>query len=1015
MKKIFILIGCVFFTMPILAQQYTIEGSVFDETQQPLPGVSVFVKGTANGTSTDFDGFFTLNTVSNGATLVFSYIGFKTREVTISNGDALNITLQEDVNALDEVVVVGYGTQTKKEITGAVSVIGVETIEELNPQRVEQALQGQVAGVNVTAQSGSPGSASNIQIRGISTNGDSRPLILVDGNVIEDLSVISPGDIASINVLKDATAGIYGVRAANGVIIITTKTGKFNSELQFTYDLYAGYQETERTIPVLNATEYAVLANEAFVAGGQQVPYPLLNGLGVGTNWQDEVFQSAPIFNHSISVSGGGEKYRFSASSALLTQDGIVGGNKANFRRFTTRVNFNYDILENLQLTTNLIYTGTNRRTLPENAIGSVLFNALNNAPTFSIRDANGAFTLAEGLGNEVVNPLAQIANTFNSTDIGKIAGKIGLNYSFWNDFSFENSVQFNYSEVQGRTFSPLAFYGSGKVFNNEDRPNLVTNKDIFRDYTFDSFLNYQKTINDDHNIKGTLGMSIFRTQGVFSGGTIGFFENQVSFADADLDNAVDVRNDRILDGLSGKFDERLLSYFVRGQYDYKGKYLLSGVMRRDGSTKFGPDNRFGYFPSGSLGWIVSEEEFLNDSNLLNFLKFRASYGILGNDRIPGNGFRGVLNGEGVYVFNNTRAFGRAVGVLPNPAIQWEEQKTLDIGADFQLFNGAIDITADYFTKTTEGLLLQPETSGILGVNAPGAQPPVVNGGEIKNSGFEFAIGYNYRPSEDFYFKINYNATFLDNEVISVNNGTGFLPGGGFGVGQEPPSRMEAGKPIGYFYGLETNGLFQNQAEVNSHATQVNAAPGDLRFVDQNGDGVINENDRTDIGNPIPDVTMGLNLSLNYKAFDFTAYAFASVGNEIVRNYERNQPLVNRSVYALNRWTGEGTSTDTPRVTTGATSNSLFSDFFVEDGSFVRIQNAQIGYTLPDAIMSRFGADKLRVYASVNNVYTFTKYRGYDPSGASGVPPGGSIIGAGIDQGFYPVPRTYLLGLNLKF
>ena len=1011
MKKILILVGCLLFALPIVAQDFTLSGLVNDESQQPLPGVNVFVKGTSNGTSTDFDGNFTLNNVSTGDVIVFSYISFRKQEITVTNQNPLNVTMVEDVNALDEVVVVGYGTQTKKEITGAVSVVGTETIEELNPQRVEQALQGQVAGVNVTAQSGSPGSASNIQIRGISTNGDSRPLILVDGNVIEDLSVINPGDIASINVLKDATAGIYGVRAANGVILITTKTGKYNSELTFNYDFYGGYQETERTIPVLNATEYGAIINEAFAAGGQNIPFPVLGNLRQGTNWQDEVFQTAPIINHSLTVNGGGEKYRFSASSALLTQDGIVGGSKANFRRYTTRINFNYDILENLNLTTNLIYTGTERKALAENAIGSVLFNALNNAPTLGVRNANGDFTFSEGLGNEVINPLAQIANSFNTTKVDKISGKVGLNYSFWNDFSFENSIQFNYSEVQGRNFSPTSFFGSGKVFNNIGRPSLSVNKDIFRDYTFDSFLNYQKTIGENHNVKGTLGMSVFRTQGLFSGSLVGFFENPVNFASADIENTVDQNNDLRNSGLSGRFDERLLSYFVRAQYDYKGKYLVSAVMRRDGSTKFGPDNRFGYFPSGSLGWIVSDEEFLKDNELLNFLKFRASYGILGNDRIASNGFRGILDGEGVYVFDGTRAFGRAVGVLPNPAIQWEEQTTLDIGADIQLFNGAIDITADYFTKTTDGLLLQPPTSGILGVAAPGAQSPVVNAGEIKNSGVEFAIGYNYIPSEDFSFKVNYNATFLKNEVVSVNNGVGFLQGGAFGVGQEPPSRMEAGKPIGYFYGLETNGLFQNQAEVAAHATQADAAPGDLRFVDQNNDGIINQDDRTDIGNPIPDATMGLNLSVKYKAIDFTSYAFASIGNEIVRNYERNQPLVNKSVYVLDRWVGEGTSNSIPRVTTGATSNNLFSDYFVEDGSFLRIQNAQLGYTLPNDLMERFGADKLRVYLSVNNLYTFSKYRGFDPSGASG----GSPIGGGIDQGFYPVPRTYLLGLNLKF
>ena len=347
---------------------------------------------------------------------------------------------------------------------------------------------------------------------------------------------------------------------------------------------------------------------------------------------------------------------------------------------------------------------------------------------------------------------------------------------------------------------------------------------------------------------------------------------------------------------------------------------------------------------------------------------------------------------------------------MPNPAIQWEEQKTYDIGVDLKLFNNTIDITADYFNKTTEGLLLQPQVSGILGANAPGAQAPVVNGGTVENSGFEFAIGYQSDRNKNFNVGINYNVTFLDNEVTAVNNEAGFLQGGGFGVGQDPPARMEAGKPIGFFYGLETNGIFQNQGEVDVHATQANAAPGDLRFVDQNGDGQIDTDDRTDIGNPIPDATMGLNLSINFKNIDFGAYAFASIGNEIVRNYERNQPLVNRSIYTINRWTGEGSTNEFPRLTTGATSNTLFSDFFVEDGSFVRIQNAQIGYTFPNELMEKMGADKLRVYLSANNIYTFTKYRGYDPSASSGAP-----IGAGIDQGFYPVPRTYLLGLNLKF
>ncbi|MGW9686797.1 SusC/RagA family TonB-linked outer membrane protein [Flagellimonas sp. 2504JD1-5] len=1011
MKHVFSFLFLVFCSSIVTAQSFSVSGTVYDQAlNEPLPGVNVILKNSSNGTTTDFDGNFTLTNVSVGDVLVFSYISFRTQEVAITNQNAITIYLREDVSALDEVVVIGYGTQTKKEITGAVTVVGSETIEELNPTRIEQALQGQVAGVNITSESGSPGSGSSIRIRGISTNGDNRPLILVDGNVIEDLSVLNPGDIESINVLKDATAGIYGVRAANGVVLITTKTGRRNSELKFNYDFYGGFQETSRTIPVLNATEYAVIINEAFAANGEPNPFPNISQLGVGTNWQEEVFKTAPIFNHNLTVNGGSEKSTYSFGASLLTQDGIVGGNKANFKRYTTRVNFNTDLLENLKLTTNLLYTGTERKTLSENAIGSVLFNALNNAPTFSVSDANGDFTLAEGLGNEVINPLAQVANTFNGTDVDRLSGKIALNYNFLEDFTVETSLQFNYAEVQGRGFSPTVFYGSGKVFNNIGRNSLSVNKDIFRDYTFDAFVNYKKLLGENHNFQATLGTSVFRTMGIFSGSTQGFFENEVSFPEADIANTVDRRNGLVDSGLSGRFDERLLSYFARLQYDYKGKYLFSGVIRRDGSTKFGPENRFGYFPSGSVGWVVSDENFLLDSKTINFFKLRGSYGILGNDRIPSNGFRGVLSGEGAYVLNGQLVFGQAVGVLPNPAIQWEEQKTYDIGVDLRLFNNTIDITADYFNKTTEGLLLQPQVSGILGASAPGAQAPVVNGGTVENSGFEFAIGYSYDPSEDFSLGINYNVTFLDNEVMEVNNEAGFLQGGAFGVGQDPPARMEAGKPIGYFFGLETNGIFQNQSEVDAHATQANTGPGDLRFVDQNGDGQIDSNDRIDIGNPIPDATMGLNLSINYKNVDFGAYAFASIGNDIVRNYERNQPLVNKSVFALNRWTGEGTTNEYPRVTTGATSNTLFSDFYVEDGSFVRIQNAQVGYTFSQEMIERFGADKLRVYVSANNIYTFTEYKGYDPSASSGSP-----IGAGIDQGFYPVPRTYLLGVNLKF
>ena len=387
------------------AQNLDISGTVLDEFGIPIPGASILVKNTSKGAVTDFDGLFTINDVATGSTLVFSYLGYLTQEIVVNDNQELTVTLNADVAQLDEVIIIGYGTQTKKEITGAVSIVSSETIEALKPTRIEQALQGQVAGVNITSNSGSPGESSTISIRGVSTNGQNQPLILVDGNVVEDLSVINPNDIESMNILKDATAGIYGVRAANGVILITTKTGRKEMPLTVEYSAYTGFQQTTRKMPVLNASEYAVIVNEAYAAGGSTPPFTDLSGLGVGTDWQDKVFETAPIQNHNISFKGGKEKSSYSYSSSFLTQDGIVGGNKSNFTRFTNSASYNLDFLDNFKFKSGLTLTRTNKRGLPENALGSVLFNALNMAPNLPVRDENGSYSLADGLGGEVINP----------------------------------------------------------------------------------------------------------------------------------------------------------------------------------------------------------------------------------------------------------------------------------------------------------------------------------------------------------------------------------------------------------------------------------------------------------------------------------------------------------------------------------------------------------------------------------------------------------------------------------
>ena len=1012
-----ILLLLTFSLVSVVYGQQTINGKVLDaESNSPIPGATVILKDRKIATNTDFNGLFSLSGILPEDVLIFSSIGFKTIEIKVGDNTNFQISLQEQISSLDEVVVVGYGSQLKKEVTGAVSVISSETIENIKPTRVEQALQGQVAGVNITSQSGAPGAGLDIRIRGISTNGDNRPLILVDGNVIEELSVINPSDIASISVLKDASAGIYGTRAANGVILITTKTGRRDTPIKFSYNAYTGLQETTRMLPLLNATEFVLIANEAHAAGGEDLPFDYLGDINQGTNWQEELFQLAKITNQDFSLRGGGKKSTYSASFSSFSQDGIVGGIKSNFQRYTGKVNYSVTPIKDLDLNASLLYSNTYRRTLPENRIGSLLYNAISMPSNLPVYDENGEFTRAVDQPIEVVNPLKQKFLAINRTQADRFSAVLGMKYSILPQLSLQANYQGNYTEVRGRYYGPISDYGVEGVFGDKvfDSQNAGYNEplDIYRDYTVDLLFDYEDTFADKHNVKITLGNSIFRTfQDGY--GSIGFNMPIITdINDADLADAQSTQ--QIFINRSNRIsDSRLLSYFTRLRYDYQGKYLLTAVLRRDGSSNFGPGNKFGYFPSASAGWVVSEESFLENSSVIDFLKLRGSFGILGNDRIGSFRFVSLMNGEGVYTLGgNQLVFGTAIGALSNPNIQWEEQETFNIGLDLRLLNNKVNMTFEYYNRTTRNLLLVVESSSLLGTAAPGSGNPFANAGTIENKGFEFEFGYKDTFFNDLDFGLNYNFSTLENNVLVVDNQIGYVLGGEFGIGNfEGPSRMEAGFPIGYYYGLKTNGIFQTLEEVDDHASQralgADAVPGDFRYVDQDNNGIIDEKDRTYIGDPIPDITMGLNMSLDYKQFDFKAYAFASLGSDIVRNYERYGKITNRPSYVLDRWHGPGTSNTTPRVTTAANPNTRFSDFYVEDGSFVRVQNIQLGYSLDNQFLD---IESFRLYISANNPFTFTKYKGFDPTTSSGAP-----IGGGFDQGFYPNPRTFSLGVNIKF
>lgn len=1011
MKSKLLLTVLLLFTSFAFSQNLDVSGTVLDASGLSLPGVNVKVKNSSKSTTTDFDGSFKLTDVPKGTPIVFSYIGYRTQEAAVS-GTKMTVKMIDDAKSLDEVVVIGYGTQKKREVTGSVAVVDSKTLDVLKPARIEQALQGTVSGVNVTTQSGAPGAPLDIRIRGIATNGENRPTVIIDGYV-GDLGLLNPNDIETITVLKDAQAAIYGTIGANGIILVTTKMGKKNSQTRVSFNSYAGFQQTSRKLPTLNATEYALLLNESYANGGRPLPYPNVSSLGKGTNWQDEVFQNAPIINNDLTISGGSDKITYSISGSHLDQEGIVGGDKSGFLRNTARIGLGADLSDKIKLKTNVIYTYFTRNTLNENGLGSVLFNALNVPATLSPYDANGDFTLVPstaGLGTEIINPLAQIANTYNDYNYKKLNGNFGLDYKIFKGFTLSSSIGFNTSNSESKTFNKQISYG-GKVFDVQ-RSSVTQGAVNDNNYSFDLFGTYNAKIAQSHNITGTIGTTIFKEWGNGLTAT-GFDVPNNVWENADI--SLTKGTSETLTNSSYVYDQRRLSYFGRLQYDYKGKYLLSAMLRRDSSTKFGPGNKVGYFPSFTAGWVVSDESFFGQPKFVNFLKFRASYGTLGNDQIPNYGYLGLLNGEATYVFNGALVNGTANGQVPNPNLKWEEAQKFDVGLDLKILNDKVFIVADYFIDTRKDLLIPNiPVSGINGTGAPGASAPTLNAGTVKNSGFEFSIDYKDKISDALTFSVGYNVTFLKNKVTEVNNGTGFIEGGAFGVGQPAPSRMEVGKPMGYFYGYKTDGIFQTQAEVDAHPSQValgaNAAPGDIRYVDLNGDGVIDTKDKTDIGNPIPDATMGFNLQLNYKSLDFAVFTFASVGNDMVRNYERTLSDANRINYVLDRWTGPGTSNSTPRVTTGATSNNVFSNYFVEDASYVRIQNVQLGYTLNPEISKRAGVSKLRLYAGVNNLYTFTKYKGFDPGASNGAP-----IGGGIDYGFYPIPRTYLMGLNINF
>ncbi|RIA09080.1 TonB-linked SusC/RagA family outer membrane protein [Flavobacteriaceae bacterium MAR_2010_72] len=1025
------------FTTFLFSQNVEVKGLVVDqESGIPIIGANVAVKNSNQGAVTDFDGNFTISNVPVGAVLSISYLGYVTTEVVVNNASFLEIKLLTDVASLDEVVVVGYGTQKKSVVTGAISSVRAAELDNLPIERVEQALQGRVSGVVVSSNSGQPGSDATVRVRGITTfdqNGGNNPLWVIDGVIVDQTGIgyLNESDIASIEVLKDAASlAIYGARAASGVIMVTTKQGK-SGKLSFSYNGFVGVSSPEKKLDLLNAPEYAALMNERSVASGGAILYPNINAFGVGTDWQDLIFEDNAIrTNHEFSISGGNDVSTFFASFGLSDQEGIITSEVSRFNKKNIRLNSNHKLSKYITVGQTLGYAHKRSQGVATNGeFGGVISSALNldpltpavitdpdvanNIPYSNnpvLRDENGnPYGISSLVGQEMTNPLA-----FVKTMLG--------NYGWSDDFVGNAFVEF--APIEGLTFKTsvggkLAYYGNESftpVFYLS--PTFNRSNNVFargRNKTFawniENVASYSKIIGN-HDFTLLVGQGTY-VDNITSGVGVAYFDiPATSFKEASFNFSTPTEN--ITAGAYDGVEHRVTSLFSRLNYNYDGKYLFTGVIRRDGSSRFGKNNRFGIFPSFSAGWVADQENFWPENKVINRLKIRGGYGVTGNDAIGDFGYLALVSGGRNYTFGNNPAESLIIGFSPtapdNPDLKWEETSQLNVGFESKFFN-KIDVTFDYFIKKTSGILQPSEIPAFVGAEAN----PLANVADMENKGLELELGYRQNFG-DFNLKIGGNVSYIQNEITFLGEGKEFIGGSAGFQGQGTITRTQVGESYNSFYGLKTDGIFQNVAEINAYTNstggliQPNASPGDFRWVDVDGDGSIGDGDKTILGSPLPDFTFGLTLNLSYKNFDFMAFAQGAAGNKIFQGLRRLDILnANYQKVALSRWTGEGSTNSYPRLVKDDPNGnfSRFSDFYLEDGDYVRLKTIQFGFTLPSEAISSIGLQKVRVFITGENIITFTDYSGYDPE------IGGNVLG--IDKGYYPQARSFMMGVNLQF
>ena len=1036
--------------MAALAQNAPVTGVVTDSEGQPIIGAFVVEQGTSNGTMTGDDGSFTLR-VSNRTVLEISCIGYTSQNVSVTPGQSLSIVLADDTQMLEETVVVGYGVQKKSVLTASISKVDGDALNTVRASTVNDALKGKVSGVQITQASGQPGSGSQIKIRGIGTVNNSDPLYIVDGMPVDGgIDYLNPTDIASVEILKDAaSAAIYGARAANGVVLVTTKNGQ-KGQASITYNGSYGWQNPWRKKEVLNATEYMVIMNEARVndLGAPLYSAAEIAAAGIGTDWQDETFNyNAPITQHQVSVSGGTDKATYFVSLGYFKQDGIVGGNygKSNYDRLSIRSNNTYvpyettdrDFLNKLTLTANIAYSNINSTGITTNSeFGSILGSAVAFNPSIPVfaSEAEGARILAEHPTaivasdgrvyslppsgyQELTNPVANLdtpSNTYYKTH--KFVTNFGAELNILPGLKFKSSFGTDLAFWRNRGYG-FEQYKSSMNQTLSSWVNMGMNEGLR--WQVENYFSYNKELGK-HNFSAVLGQSAMSYSFVYVSGT-DYNLKETNPNMAYIDSAIGDTDDERTSGGTGGYDaQRLASYFFRFDYNYDERYMLEFTVRRDGSSRFGPGHKWATFPAASLGWNITNEPWFIDNrpSWINQMKLRASWGKNGNENIGNFRYASLMDSGQEYYYGNTGDYGTmqpgsSPAALANPAIRWEESEQIDLGFDARLLNDRLTFGFDFYNKKTNGMLMDKPIPSYVGQGAP-----MSNLGDMRNWGYEFEIGWQQQVGE-FHYAVNANASLLKNRLINLGNESGeavYQSNGASGVGDYV--KGSNGEVWPYFYGMKTDGIFQNWAEINAYKDkdgnlmQPSAQPGDVKFVDFNGDGYVNDDDRTKIGKGMPDWTYGITFSADWKGFDANIFFQGSIGNQIFDYSMRGDvPAMNRPAWILDRWIGEGTSNHIPRMTnSNPNQNWRSSDLYVKDGSFLRLKTAQIGYTIPERIVRAASIKNLRVYLAGENLLTFTKYDGFDPEMASD---GYTTIG--IDRGIYPQARTVTVGASITF